>query len=72
MAARPSATTNFPAAPGYPGRGLFLGLAAPLNQFKIPPAIHQITQAVGIGMAEAGLLMSIFSLVGIALALPRA
>jgi predicted MFS family arabinose efflux permease len=47
-------------------------LAAPLNQFKIPPAIHQITQAVGIGMAEAGLLMSIFSLVGIALALPRA
>lgn len=71
MAARPSATTELPrGAWGILAVVYFSGLAAPLNQFKIPPAIHQITQAVGIGMAEAGLLMSIFSLVGIALALP--
>lgn len=46
------------------------GLAAPLNQFKIPPVLPQLRSALGVNLSEAGLLMSIFSLVGVALALP--
>jgi predicted MFS family arabinose efflux permease len=48
----------------------FAGLAAPFNQFKIPPVLHQLRLALGVNLAEAGLLMSIFSLVGVVLALP--
>lgn len=46
------------------------GVAAPLNQFKVPPMMHQLMYKLDISLALSGWLMSIFSVVGIILALP--
>ena len=48
----------------------FSGLAAPLNQFKAPPVLQDITQAFGVTLGAGGWLMSVFSMIGVALALP--
>ncbi len=45
-------------------------VAAPLNQFKVPPIIPVLMQELGIDLAHAGSLMSVIALVGLILALP--
>ena len=45
-------------------------VAAPLNQFKIPPLIPVLMQVLGINLSRAGSLMSVIALVGLILALP--
>lgn len=45
-------------------------MAAPLNQFKVPPVMGTLMQSYGMSMATAGTLMSIFALIGVVLALP--
>lgn len=69
--------TQSTAQEALPARAWFIlaviylaGLTAPLNQFKVPPMLLQLRQIFGIGLAEAGWLMSVFSLVGVILALP--
>jgi len=48
----------------------FSGLAAPLNQFKAPPVLQEVTQALGVTLGAGGWLMAVFSMIGMALALP--
>ncbi|WP_207261504.1 MFS transporter [Desulfovibrio sp. Huiquan2017] len=48
----------------------FVGIAAPINQFKVPPMMQQLCTSLDISLATAGWLMSVFSLVAIFLALP--
>jgi len=48
----------------------FGSLAAPLNQFKIPPVMGVLMSEFGLTLASAGMLMSIFALIGVILALP--
>lgn len=45
-------------------------VAAPLTQFKVPPMMQQLMQALDISLVTSAWLMSVFSLVGIILALP--
>ncbi|MDL2306698.1 MFS transporter [Desulfovibrio sp. OttesenSCG-928-C06] len=45
-------------------------MAAPLNQFKVPPVMGTLMESYGMSMAVAGTLMSIFALIGVVLALP--
>ncbi len=45
-------------------------VAAPLNQFKVPPIMPVLMQELGIDLAQAGSLMSVIALVGLILALP--
>lgn len=45
-------------------------LAAPLNQYKVPPMLQQLKLHLGVTVVEGGWLMSIFSLMGLVLALP--
>ena len=48
----------------------FSSLAAPLNQFKAPPVLQDVTQAFGVTLGTGGWLMSVFSMIGMILALP--
>lgn len=50
----------------------FSSMAAPLNQFKVPPMIQQLSANLNTTLAEAGWLMSVFSIVAILLAIPAA
>jgi MFS family permease len=45
-------------------------VAAPLNQFKVPPAVPELMGEFGLNMTGIGLLMSVFSIAGFILALP--
>lgn len=46
------------------------GIAAPINQFKVPPVMNRLMQEMGISLAESGWLMSSFAVAGFILALP--
>ncbi len=45
-------------------------VAAPLNQFKVPPIMPVLIQAFNMSIATAGWLMSIFAITGVILAIP--
>jgi nitrate/nitrite transporter NarK len=45
-------------------------VAAPLNQFKVPPLMPVLMEAFQLSLGQAGMLMSIFALTGLILALP--
>jgi predicted MFS family arabinose efflux permease len=45
-------------------------VAASLNQFKVPPLVPILMDAFGLGLSQAGLLMSVFGVTGVILALP--
>jgi predicted MFS family arabinose efflux permease len=45
-------------------------VAAPLNQFKVPPVMPVLMEAFKLSMSSAGWLMSVFSITGFLLALP--
>ena len=49
---------------------LIFSIAAPLNQFKVPPIIPILMSALGISISGAGLLMSVYAITGLILALP--
>lgn len=49
---------------------LLASVAAPLNQFKVPPVLPLLMEAFRLRAAEAGLLMSIFAVTGLLLAIP--
>ena len=49
---------------------LFFSIAAPLNQFKVPPIMPVLMSALGLSTARAGLLMSLYAVTGLILALP--
>jgi len=49
---------------------LLFSVAAPLNQFKVPPIIPLLMGALGLSVGRAGLLMSVFAVTGLILALP--
>ncbi len=49
---------------------LAASLAAPLNQFKVPPVMPLLMDAFGLSVGRAGLLMSVFSITGLVLAIP--
>jgi MFS family permease len=49
---------------------LLASLAAPLNQFKVPPVMPLLMGAFGASGAQAGLLMSLFAITGLLLAIP--
>ena len=49
---------------------LLASVAAPLNQFKVPPVMPLLMDAFGLSVGTAGLLMSVFAITGVALALP--
>ena len=49
---------------------LAASLAAPLNQFKVPPVMPLLMDTFGFPLGRAGLLMSVFSITGLALAIP--
>lgn len=49
---------------------LLFSIAAPLNQFKVPPIMPVLIQALGITIGRAGLLMSVYAFTGLLLALP--
>lgn len=49
---------------------LFFSIAAPLNQFKVPPILPVFMQAFQLSVGQAGLLMSVYAFTGIVLALP--
>ena len=49
---------------------LLASLAAPLNQFKVPPVMPLLMEAFGASAAQAGLLMSLFAITGLFLAIP--
>lgn len=46
------------------------GLAAPINQFKVPPMLHQLMDTLNISLAASGWLMTVFAVVGVVFALP--
>ena len=48
----------------------FSSVVAPFNQFKVPPIMPVLMQAFGLGLAQAGQLMSIVAVIGMLLALP--
>jgi MFS family permease len=45
-------------------------LAAPLNQFKVPPVMPVLKEVFNLDYGSAGMLMSIFSIMGFVLAIP--
>lgn len=45
-------------------------VAAPINQFKVPPVMPALIGQFGLSMTQAGLLMSVFSFAGLILAFP--
>ena len=45
-------------------------VAAPLNQFKVPPLMPVLMDAFQLSLSQAGMLMSVFALTGLILALP--
>lgn len=45
-------------------------VVAPFNQFKVPPIMPVLMSAFNINLTQAGLLMSVLAVVGLALALP--
>jgi len=45
-------------------------LAAPLNQFKVPPVMLKMCEAFQMDLSDAGLFMSVFSIAGCLLAIP--
>ena len=49
---------------------LLASMAAPLNQFKVPPVMPLLMEAFGRSAAQAGLLMSLFAITGLFLAIP--
>ncbi|NWF55432.1 MAG: MFS transporter [Syntrophaceae bacterium] len=49
---------------------LLASMAAPLNQFKVPPVMPLLMGAFGASAAQAGLLMSLFAITGLLLAIP--
>lgn len=49
---------------------LLFSIAAPLNQFKVPPIMPILIEALGVSVTEAGLLMSVYAITGLILALP--
>lgn len=49
---------------------LLASIAAPLNQFKVPPIMPLLMEAFGQSAGRAGLLMSVFAVTGLILALP--
>jgi len=49
---------------------LLFSIAAPLNQFKVPPIMPILMEALGLSVSGAGLLMSVFAITGLFLALP--
>lgn len=49
---------------------LLFSIAAPLNQFKVPPIMPVLMDVLGLSVTSAGLLMSVFAITGIFLALP--
>jgi predicted MFS family arabinose efflux permease len=49
---------------------LLASMAAPLNQFKVPPVMPLLMGAFGVSAAQAGLLMSLFAITGLFLAIP--
>jgi MFS family permease len=49
---------------------LTASVAAPLNQFKVPPVLPLLMDAFSLSVARAGLLMSVFALTGLILAIP--
>jgi predicted MFS family arabinose efflux permease len=49
---------------------LLASMAAPLNQFKVPPVMSLLMEAFGASGAQAGLLMSLFAITGLLLAIP--
>ncbi len=60
--------------PGYAwvilGVAFLASVAAPLNQFKVPPVMPVMMEAFKLSIASAGMLMSVFSITGFLLALP--
>jgi MFS family permease len=49
---------------------LLFSIAAPLNQFKVPPIMPILMNAFSLSVGRAGLLMSVFAVTGLVLALP--
>jgi len=49
---------------------LLFSIAAPLNQFKVPPIMPLLMDALGLSVSGAGMLMSVFAITGLILALP--
>lgn len=49
---------------------LLFSIAAPLNQFKVPPIMPVLMNALGLSVSGAGLLMSVYAITGLLLALP--
>jgi MFS family permease len=49
---------------------LLFSIAAPLNQFKVPPILPILMNAFQLSVGRAGLLMSVFAVTGLVLALP--
>lgn len=49
---------------------LLFSIAVPLNQFKVPPIMPVLLDALGISVSGAGLLMSVYAVTGLILALP--
>ncbi len=49
---------------------LLFSIAAPLNQFKVPPIMPVLMASLKISVGQAGLLMSVYAITGLVLALP--
>ena len=49
---------------------LFFSIAAPLNQFKVPPIMTVLMAWFNVSVGQAGLLMSVYAVTGLVLALP--
>ena len=49
---------------------LLFSIAAPLNQFKVPPILPILMDSLGLTVSGAGMLMSVFAITGLLLALP--
>ncbi len=49
---------------------LLFSIAAPINQFKVPPILPVLMQALNLSVSRAGLLMSVFAITGLILAIP--
>jgi MFS family permease len=49
---------------------VLFSVAAPLNQFKVPPVLPLLMQSFSLSVGSASLLMSVFALTGLVLALP--
>ncbi|HSJ55089.1 MAG TPA: MFS transporter [Anaerolineae bacterium] len=49
---------------------LLFSIAAPLNQFKVPPIMPVLMETLGLTVSGAGLVMSVYAITGLILALP--